>query len=231
MPAPAAAPPLSLRSRNSTCSTAFSQTCCRPWLQLAQNSISTGRIAHRPSGRAFRPSKNSSARKAKPKFVPNDLFVRTPARQQLLADHRAQHGRQFHLSSPVRLIVSHGPRLGSFVPADKPNASPSRTRQSLRSSEPATISRAPGLSTFLVEMSEVAPFLNHATPASLVLLERSRPPGATAPSEWPLHRPWLSSSICKSTPARARSSPTHYMNFDRARGLSPTVERTCTFVR
>ena len=100
------------------------------------------------------------------RFVPNDLCFE-PGRQQFLLHHRPQHGRQIHLSSPGR--------------ADRPDGADGLLRPRAQAKLPitdriftrigASDNLARGRSTFLVEMSEVAAILNHATPASLVLLD------------------------------------------------------------
>jgi hypothetical protein len=92
-------------------------------------------------------------------------------------------------------------QIGCFVPARQAKL-PIIDRIFTRIGASDNLAR--GRSTFLVEMSEVAAILNHATPASLVCSTKSAaapPPSTASPSPGP------SSSICKSTLAPAPSSP------------------------
>jgi DNA mismatch repair protein MutS len=100
------------------------------------------------------------------RFVPNDLFFE-PARQQLLLITGPNMGGKSTYLRQAALIVLMA-QIGSFVPARQaklPIIDCIFTRIG------ASDNLARGRSTFLVEMSEVAAILNHATPASLVLLD------------------------------------------------------------
>jgi DNA mismatch repair protein MutS len=100
------------------------------------------------------------------RFVPNDLFFE-PARQQLLLITGPNMGGKstYLRQSALIVLMAH---IGCFVPARQAKL-PIIDRIFTRIGASDNLAR--GRSTFLVEMSEVAAILNHATPASLVLLD------------------------------------------------------------
>ena len=100
------------------------------------------------------------------RFVPNDLFFE-PARQQLLLITGPNMGGKSTYLRQAALIVLMA-QVGCFVPARQAKL-PIIDRIFTRIGASDNLAR--GRSTFLVEMSEVAAILNHATPASLVLLD------------------------------------------------------------
>jgi len=100
------------------------------------------------------------------RFVPNDLFFE-PARQQLLLITGPNMGGKSTYLRQAALIVLMA-QIGCFVPARQAKL-PIIDRVFTRIGASDNLAR--GRSTFLVEMSEVAAILNHATPASLVLLD------------------------------------------------------------
>jgi DNA mismatch repair protein MutS len=100
------------------------------------------------------------------RFVPNDLYFE-PARQQLLLITGPNMGGKSTYLRQSALIVLMA-QIGSFVPARQAKL-PIIDRIFTRIGASDNLAR--GRSTFLVEMSEVASILNHATPASLVLLD------------------------------------------------------------
>src|SRR5712671_3448954 len=100
------------------------------------------------------------------RFVPNDLFFE-PARQQLLLITGPNMGGKSTYLRQAALIVLMA-QIGCFVPARQTKL-PIIDRIFTRIGASDNLAR--GRSTFLVEMSEVAAILNHATPASLVLLD------------------------------------------------------------
>jgi DNA mismatch repair protein MutS len=100
------------------------------------------------------------------RFVPNDLFFE-PVRQQLLLITGPNMGGKSTYLRQAALIVLMA-QIGSFVPARQAKL-PIIDRIFTRIGASDNLAR--GRSTFLVEMSEVAAILNHATPASLVLLD------------------------------------------------------------
>jgi DNA mismatch repair protein MutS len=100
------------------------------------------------------------------RFVPNDLYFE-PSRQQLLLVTGPNMGGKSTYLRQAALIVLLA-QIGSFVPARQAKL-PIIDRIFTRIGASDNLAR--GRSTFLVEMSEVASILNHATPASLVLLD------------------------------------------------------------
>ncbi|HWZ97948.1 MAG TPA: DNA mismatch repair protein MutS [Candidatus Dormibacteraeota bacterium] len=100
------------------------------------------------------------------RFVPNDLCLE-PGRQQLLLITGPNMGGKSTYLRQAALIVLLA-QMGSFVPARQAKL-PITDRIFTRIGASDNLAR--GRSTFLVEMSEVASILNHATPASLVLLD------------------------------------------------------------
>ncbi len=100
------------------------------------------------------------------RFVPNDLCF-DPARQQLLLITGPNMGGKSTYLRQGALIVLMA-QMGSFVPARQAKL-PITDRIFTRIGASDNLAR--GRSTFLVEMSEVAAILHHATPSSLVLLD------------------------------------------------------------
>src|SRR5260370_258453 len=100
------------------------------------------------------------------RFVPNDLCFE-PRRQQLLLITGPNIGAKSTYLRQTALIILMA-QMGSFVPARQAKL-PVTDRIFTRIGASDNLAR--GRSTFLVEMSEVAAILNHATPASLVLLD------------------------------------------------------------
>jgi DNA mismatch repair protein MutS len=100
------------------------------------------------------------------RFVPNDLCF-DPARQQLLLITGPNMGGKSTYLRQSALIVLMA-QMGSFVPARQAKL-PVTDRIFTRIGASDNLAR--GRSTFLVEMSEVATILHHATPLSLVLLD------------------------------------------------------------
>jgi DNA mismatch repair protein MutS len=100
------------------------------------------------------------------RFVPNDLCFE-PGRQQLLLITGPNMGGKSTYLRQAALIALMA-QMGSFVPARQASL-PITDRIFTRIGASDNLAR--GRSTFLVEMSEVAAILTHATPASLVLLD------------------------------------------------------------
>ncbi len=100
------------------------------------------------------------------RFVPNDLCFE-PGRQQLLLITGPNMGGKSTYLRQAALIMLMA-QMGSFVPARQAKL-PLTDRIFTRIGASDNLAR--GRSTFLVEMSEVAAILTHATPASLVLLD------------------------------------------------------------
>ena len=158
------------------------------------------------------------------RFVPNDLYFEphTPATS---AHHRPQHGRQVHLSAPGRADRSDGPRSARFVPARQAKL-PIIDRIFTRIGASDNLAR--GRSTFLVEMSEVAAILNHATPASLVLLDEVGRGTATFDG---LSIAWaVVEHLQKHTRARTLFA-THYHELTELADLLPAVKNVHVSVK
>lgn len=100
------------------------------------------------------------------RFVPNDLCF-DPGRQQLLLITGPNMGGKSTYLRQAALIVLMA-QMGSFVPARHAKL-PITDRIFTRIGASDNLAR--GRSTFLVEMSQVAAILHHATPSSLVLLD------------------------------------------------------------
>ena len=100
------------------------------------------------------------------RFVPNDLCF-DPGRQELLLITGPNMGGKSTYLRQAALIVLMA-QMGSFVPARQAKL-PVTDRIFTRIGASDNLAR--GRSTFLVEMSEVAAILHHATPSSLVLLD------------------------------------------------------------
>ena len=100
------------------------------------------------------------------RFVPNDLCFEPRRQQILLITGPNMGGKSTYLRQTALIILMA--QMGSFVPARQANL-PVTDRIFTRIGASDNLAR--GRSTFLVEMSEVASILTHATPASLVLLD------------------------------------------------------------
>src|SRR5216683_6250666 len=100
------------------------------------------------------------------RFVPNDLCFEPGRQQLLLITGPNMGGKSTYLRQSALILLMA--QMGSFVPARQAKL-PITDRIFTRIGASDNLAR--GRSTFLVEMSEVAAILNHATPASLVLLD------------------------------------------------------------
>jgi DNA mismatch repair protein MutS len=100
------------------------------------------------------------------RFVPNDLFFESGRQQLLLITGPNMGGKSTYLRQSALIVLMA--QMGCFVPARQAKL-PITDRIFTRIGASDNLAR--GRSTFLVEMSEVAAILNHATPSSLVLLD------------------------------------------------------------
>jgi DNA mismatch repair protein MutS len=100
------------------------------------------------------------------RFVPNDLYFEPQTQQLLLITGPNMGGKSTYLRQAA--LIALMAQAGSFVPARQAKL-PILDRIFTRIGASDNLAR--GRSTFLVEMSEVASILNHATPSSLVLLD------------------------------------------------------------
>jgi DNA mismatch repair protein MutS len=100
------------------------------------------------------------------RFIPNDLCFEPRSQQLLLITGPNMGGKSTYLRQTALIVLMA--QAGSFVPARQAKL-PLTDRIFTRIGASDNLAR--GRSTFLVEMSEVAVILHHATPASLVLLD------------------------------------------------------------
>jgi DNA mismatch repair protein MutS len=100
------------------------------------------------------------------RFVPNDLCFEPGRQQLLLITGPNMGGKSTYLRQTALLVLMA--QMGCYVAARQAKL-PITDRIFTRIGASDNLAR--GRSTFLVEMSEVAGILNHATPASLVLLD------------------------------------------------------------
>jgi len=150
------------------------------------------------------------------RFVPNDLSFE-PGRQQLLLITGPNMGGKSTYLRQAALIVLMA-QMGSFVPARQARL-PITDRIFTRIGASDNLAR--GRSTFLVEMSEVATILHHATPSSLVLLDEVGRGTATFDG---LSIAWaVVEHLQKNTRARTLFA-THYHELTELADLLPTVK-------
>ena len=150
------------------------------------------------------------------RFVPNDLCFE-PGRQQLLLITGPNMGGKSTYLRQAALIVLMA-QMGSFVPARQARL-PITDRIFTRIGASDNLAR--GRSTFLVEMSEVAAILNHATPSSLVLLDEVGRGTATFDG---LSIAWaVVEHLQKTTRARTLFA-THYHELTELAELLPAVK-------
>ena len=157
------------------------------------------------------------------RFVPNDLCFE-PGRQQLLLITGPNMGGKSTYLRQAALIVLMA-QVGSYVPARKAKL-PVTDRIFTRIGASDNLAR--GRSTFLVEMSEVAGILNHATPASLVLLDEVGRGTATFDG---LSIAWaVVEHLQKNTRARTLFA-THYHELTELADLLPAVKNVHVSVK
>src|SRR5208283_2809100 len=150
------------------------------------------------------------------RFIPNDLCFE-PGRQQLLLITGPNMGGKSTYLRQAALIVLMA-QMGSFVPARQARL-PITDRIFTRIGASDNLAR--GRSTFLVEMSEVAVILHHATPSSLVLLDEIGRGTATFDG---LSIAWaVVEHLQKNTRARTLFA-THYHELTELAELLPTVK-------
>ena len=157
------------------------------------------------------------------RFVPNDLCLE-PGRQQLLLITGPNMGGKSTYLRQAALIVLLA-QMGSFVPARQAKL-PVTDRIFTRIGASDNLAR--GRSTFLVEMSEVASILNHATPSSLVLLDEVGRGTATFDG---LSIAWaVVEHLQKHTRARTLFA-THYYELTELADLLPAVKNVHVSVK
>src|ERR1700722_4048657 len=157
------------------------------------------------------------------RFVPNDLCF-DPGRQQLLLITGPNMGGKSTYLRQAALIVLMA-QMGSYVPARQAKL-PVTDRIFTRIGASDNLAR--GRSTFLVEMSEVAAILHHATPSSLVLLDEVGRGTATFDG---LSIAWaVVEHLQKHTRARTLFA-THYHELTELGDLLPTVKNVHVSVK
>ena len=157
------------------------------------------------------------------RFVPNDLCFE-PGRQQLLLITGPNMGGKSTYLRQAALIVLMA-QMGCYVPARQAKL-PLTDRIFTRIGASDNLAR--GRSTFLVEMSEVGTILNHATPASLVLLDEVGRGTATFDG---LSIAWaVVEHLQKNTRSRTLFA-THYHELTELADLLPTVKNVHVSVK
>jgi DNA mismatch repair protein MutS len=157
------------------------------------------------------------------RFVPNDLYFE-PGRQQLvLITGPNMGGKSTYLRQSALIVLMA--QMGAFVPARQATL-PLIDRIFTRIGASDNLAR--GRSTFLVEMSEVASILNHATPSSFVLLDEVGRGTATFDG---LSIAWaVVEHLQKHTRARTLFA-THYHELTELADLLPTVKNVHVSVK
>jgi len=157
------------------------------------------------------------------RFVPNDLCFE-PGRQQLLLITGPNMGGKSTYLRQAALIVLMA-QTGAYVPA-RQAVLPLTDRIFTRIGASDNLAR--GRSTFLVEMSEVASILHHATPSSLVLLDEVGRGTATFDG---LSIAWaVVEHLQKTTRARTLFA-THYHELTELAELLPAVKNVHVSVK
>jgi DNA mismatch repair protein MutS len=157
------------------------------------------------------------------RFVPNDLYFEPRRQQLLLITGPNMGGKSTYLRQTALIILMA--QMGSFVPARQAKL-PLTDRIFTRIGASDNLAR--GRSTFLVEMSEVASILTHATPASLVLLDEVGRGTATFDG---LSIAWaVVEHLQKHTRARTLFA-THYHELTELADLLPAVKNVHVSVK
>jgi DNA mismatch repair protein MutS len=157
------------------------------------------------------------------RFVPNDLCFEPGRQQLLLITGPNMGGKSTYLRQTALLILMA--QMGCYVAARQAKL-PITDRIFTRIGASDNLAR--GRSTFLVEMSEVAGILNHATPSSLVLLDEVGRGTATFDG---LSIAWaVVEHLQKHTRARTLFA-THYHELTELADLLPAVKNVHVSVK
>jgi len=157
------------------------------------------------------------------RFVPNDLYFEPRRQQLLLITGPNMGGKSTYLRQAALIILMA--QMGCFVPARQAKL-PITDRIFTRIGASDNLAR--GRSTFLVEMSEVASILSHATPSSLVLLDEVGRGTATFDG---LSIAWaVVEHLQKHTRARTLFA-THYHELTELADLLPAVQNVHVAVK
>jgi DNA mismatch repair protein MutS len=157
------------------------------------------------------------------RFVPNDLCFEPGTQQLLLITGPNMGGKSTYLRQAA--LIALMAQMGSYVPARQAKL-PITDRIFTRIGASDNLAR--GRSTFLVEMSEVAAILHHATPSSLVLLDEVGRGTATFDG---LSIAWaVVEHLQKHTRARTLFA-THYHELTELAELLPAVQNVHVSVK
>ena len=157
------------------------------------------------------------------RFVPNDLYFEPHRQQLLLITGPNMGGKSTYLRQTALIILMA--QMGSFIPARQAKL-PLTDRIFTRIGASDNLAR--GRSTVLVEMSEVASILTHATPSSLVLLDEVGRGTATFDG---LSIAWaVVEHLQKHTRARTLFA-THYHELTELADLLPAVKNVHVSVK
>lgn len=157
------------------------------------------------------------------RFVPNDLCFEPGRQQLLLITGPNMGGKSTYLRQTALMILMA--QMGCYVAARQAKL-PITDRIFTRIGASDNLAR--GRSTFLVEMSEVAGILNHATPSSLVLLDEVGRGTATFDG---LSIAWaVVEHLQKHTRARTLFA-THYHELTELADLLPAVKNVHVSVK
>ncbi|HUN60993.1 MAG TPA: DNA mismatch repair protein MutS [Candidatus Sulfotelmatobacter sp.] len=157
------------------------------------------------------------------RFVPNDLCFEPGRQQLLLITGPNMGGKSTYLRQTALLVLMA--QMGCYVAARQAKL-PITDRIFTRIGASDNLAR--GRSTFLVEMSEVAGILNHATPSSLVLLDEVGRGTATFDG---LSIAWaVVEHLQKHTRARTLFA-THYHELTELADLLPAVKNVHVSVK
>lgn len=157
------------------------------------------------------------------RFVPNDLCFEPGRQQLLLITGPNMGGKSTYLRQTALMVLMA--QMGCYVPARQAKL-PITDRIFTRIGASDNLAR--GRSTFLVEMSEVAGILNHATPSSLVLLDEVGRGTATFDG---LSIAWaVVEHLQKHTRARTLFA-THYHELTELADLLPAVKNVHVSVK
>ena len=157
------------------------------------------------------------------RFVPNDLCFEPGTQQLLLITGPNMGGKSTYLRQAALIVLMA--QMGSYIPARQAKL-PITDRIFTRIGASDNLAR--GRSTFLVEMSEVAAILHHATPSSLVLLDEVGRGTATFDG---LSIAWaVVEHLQKHTRARTLFA-THYHELTELADLLPAVKNVHVSVK
>src|SRR5580700_10137246 len=157
------------------------------------------------------------------RFVPNALYLNSATHQILLITGPNMGGKSTYLRQAALIVLLA--QMGSFVPAEQARL-PITDRIFTRIGASDNLAR--GRSTFLVEMSEVAAILHHATPSSLVLLDEVGRGTSTFDG---LSIAWaVVEHLQRNTRARTLFA-THYHELTELADLLPTVKNVHVSVK